>query len=54
MQYAIVNNTKQEAFPGGKGVCDLCQREVFAKCGEDRVDHWAHKPKQKCDGWWET
>lgn len=27
---------------------------MFAKCGEVRVWHWAHKGKRLCDRWWEN
>jgi hypothetical protein len=53
MQYAEVNGEKVEAERGRKGSCPLCYGEVFAKCGEYRINHWAHKSKISCDEWWE-
>jgi hypothetical protein len=26
---------------------------MIAKCGDDRVHHWAHKGRRQCDPWWE-
>ncbi len=27
---------------------------MIARCGELRVDHWAHKGRRHCDTWWEN
>jgi hypothetical protein len=27
---------------------------VIAKCGEHRVEHWAHRGARVCDPWWES
>lgn len=32
---------------------DICSRTVIAKCGEQRVHHWAHLGQRTCDQWWE-
>ena len=43
MRYALVNGEKQGATKGEKGLCLCCGRDVIAKCGEIRCNHWAHK-----------
>lgn len=53
MRYAIVNNTKEEAAKGIKGLCPSCGSELIAKCGERKINHWAHKGIRTCDPWWE-
>jgi hypothetical protein len=53
MKFAIVDNQRAEAtISGAKGVC-LCGSELIAKCGEVRINHWAHKGNRLCDPWWE-
>ncbi len=54
MKYAIVNREKTEAFKGGKGVCPSCSSELIAKCGDFKINHWAHKGTRNCDIWWEN
>ncbi len=54
MQYALVNNIRQEAFAGGKGTCPTCSADMVAKCGNRIVHHWAHAHRQNCDPWWEN
>lgn len=41
------------ALPNTKGKCPLCQKEVFSKCGEIKLWHWAHKKGENCDNWYE-
>lgn len=53
MKFAIVNDIRQEAVPGQKGVCPVCGAQCIAKCGERKINHWAHKSKKDCDPWWE-
>lgn len=53
MKYALVDGVKQEPTRGSKGVCPSCGTEVIAKCGEQKVHHWAHKGIRTCDPWWE-
>jgi len=53
MFFALVEGTKIEALPKAKGICPLCQRDVFAKCGEINVWHWAHQKGGSCDNWCE-
>ncbi|NTG29977.1 CoiA-like domain protein [Agrobacterium rhizogenes] len=54
MQYALMNGRRQEATPGGRGVCPTCQAQMTAKCGPRIVHHWAHAGKRNCDPWWEN
>jgi competence protein CoiA len=54
MQYAVVNDIRTEAFPGGKGICPICSADTVAKCGTRIVHHWAHAHRQNCDPWWEN
>ncbi|MGA1410364.1 MAG: competence protein CoiA [Prochlorotrichaceae cyanobacterium] len=49
MQYAFVNGKRLKPFPRGKGICPQCKKEVFARCGEINIWHWAHQ--QNCDPW---
>lgn len=54
MRFALVGNERLEAKPELKGaLCPCCLNPVTAKCGEQRIHHWAHKSKRTCDSWWE-
>ena len=53
MLYAIVNGEKTEAIPNTKGICPLCDRTVYSKCGEINIWHWAHYKDESCDSWYE-
>lgn len=54
MQLALVDNIRSEAFPGGRGVCQVCGSEMVAKCGPRVIHHWAHHRPKDCDPWWEN
>ncbi|MGC2948115.1 MULTISPECIES: competence protein CoiA [Burkholderia] len=54
MQFAIVENQRREAFPGGHGVCPTCGAATIAKCGPRVMHHWAHASRRDCDPWWEN
>lgn len=54
MKYALINGYRTEATKGAKGPCPVCGSELVAKCGETRVNHWAHKGNRNCDPWWEN
>ncbi len=54
MRFALINGEKVEATKGAKGLCPSCKSDVIAKCGEEKVNHWAHKGNRRCDPWWET
>ena len=51
MKFALVAEEKTEASEGAKGFCPSCKSEVFARCGDYRVKHWAHKGNRNCDPW---
>jgi hypothetical protein len=54
MRFALIDNEKVEARPGLKGaICPLCSQPVIAKCGTQKVNHWAHRTIKTCDNWWE-
>lgn len=54
MKFALINGKKTEATKGARGFCPNCGSELVAKCGEIKVDHWAHKGNRNCDPWWEN
>ncbi len=54
MKFALVNGRKIEAKKGLTGICPFCGETLIAKCGSIKINHWAHKSKQKCDVWWEN
>lgn len=54
MQYALIDNNKVLPRKGFRGICQCCGNEVIAKCGQYKIDHWAHKTLEGCDPWWET
>jgi hypothetical protein len=53
MKYALVNDLRTEANKSSKGLCPFCGSELIAKCGEQKINHWAHKATRLCDSWWE-
>lgn len=54
MKFANVNGQRLEPQPGVAAACPSCGAPVIAKCGEQRVWHWAHKGVRVCDHWWES
>jgi competence protein CoiA len=54
MQFALVNEQREEAQPGLSGWCVGCGHPMVAKCGEEKAWHWAHKVGSHCDHWWES
>jgi len=54
MKFAIVNGNKIEASKGTKGICPSCGSELISKCGEVKINHWAHKGNRNCDLWWKN
>lgn len=54
MKYALINNQKTQPGKGATGTCPNCGSVVIAKCGDIKIDHWAHKGLRKCDTWWEN
>lgn len=53
MRFAHVNTDLVEAGPGLNGLCPGCGQPVIARCGTERVSHWAHRQAKRCDSWWE-
>ncbi|RUV66122.1 competence protein, partial [Mesorhizobium sp. M5C.F.Cr.IN.023.01.1.1] len=53
MRYALVNDERREAEPGVAGTCPGCGQPMIAKCGDQRIHHWAHRGMRTCDPWWE-
>ena len=53
-RFADVNGQRQEARPGLSGTCPICGAPFVAKCGEERIWHWAHQGTRFCDPWWEN
>lgn len=53
MLFATVNGEKVEGKPNTKGICQLCERAVYSKCGEVNIWHWAHYKDESCDSWHE-
>lgn len=51
MKFALVNDQKTESQPKLKGLCPGCLQPVSAKCGEQKIWHWAHLTKKTCDSW---
>lgn len=54
MKFALINDSKVEATKGAKGICPSCSAELIAKCGQVKINHWAHKGARNCDPWWEN
>ena len=54
MHFALVDNKPVEAKPELSGLCPGCLQPVIAKCGKQRIHHWAHRNNKMCDSWWET
>lgn len=54
MKFGLVNGVKSEAIKGARGSCPYCGADLIAKCGDVKMNHWAHKGKLVCDIWWEN
>ena len=55
MHFALIDNLLVEAKHGLSGaICPGCGAAVIAKCGTQKVHHWAHRNTTMCDSWWET
>lgn len=37
--------------PQGRGICQICESVLIAKCGEIYAWHWQHKKDRDCDPW---
>lgn len=53
MQFALVNNERTAPASGLSGSCPACGGSMIARCGQQRVHHWAHRGVRNCDSWWE-
>lgn len=53
MLWADIENGRSAPGPGLRGSCPVCAQTVIAKCGTQRVHHWAHIGERMCDRWWE-
>ncbi|RWB83402.1 competence protein CoiA family protein [Mesorhizobium sp.] len=53
MRYALVNEERHEAEPDLSGTCPGCGQPMIAKCGDQRIHHWAHRGVRTCGRWWE-
>lgn len=53
MRFALVNDIRCEASPGMIAFCPGCTQPMTARCGTQRVWHWAHRGNRNCDPWWE-
>ena len=51
MLIAEVDGKRCKATKNAKGICPYCKSEVIAKCGEQKIAHWAHKSCKICDNW---
>jgi hypothetical protein len=54
MEFGLDINTRTRVRPSRQqqAICQCCEEELIAKCGNFRVHHWAHK-NSHCDSWWE-
>lgn len=53
MQFALVDNERIRPSSGLTALCPACGGAMIAKCGQQRVHHWAHRGARSCDPWWE-
>lgn len=53
MRYALINNERKTPSPGLKAQCQICGSTLIARCGPQRIWHWAHHGERHCDAWWE-
>ena len=55
VKFAVLNGLRVAPEKGLIGVvCPICKQPVFARCGEIRLPHWAHKSVIDCDPWKES
>jgi competence protein CoiA len=53
MRLAKLDGLRILASPKARAICPGCDGEVIAKCGDEKVWHWAHKAYD-CDLWHEN
>jgi flagellar biosynthesis GTPase FlhF len=51
MLFAIRNNQRVKPRKGERATCPCCGSVVIAKCGEQKIWHWAHYKSEECDSW---
>lgn len=52
MRYGLINDEKIEATQTGqRAICPCCKTELLSRCGEFKVNHWAHVNLIECDTW---
>ena len=52
MRYGLINDEKIEATrTGQRAICPCCKTELLSRCGEFKVNHWAHVNLVECDPW---
>lgn len=49
MEIALVDGVRVLPSPGTQGNYQACGAPMTAKCGEQKVWHWAHKGRRVCD-----
>lgn len=54
MKLANFEGRRIEPTPGARGACPACAADLIARCGTQKVWHWAHKGRRHCDSWWEN
>ena len=53
MRFALVNKIREEATPKLVGTCPHCGIPVIHKCGQIKINHWAHKSGMRRECKWE-
>src|SRR5262249_8392173 len=53
MLWANIDGARSAPSRGSRAECPVCSHSVIAKCGTQRVHHWAHLGQRACDQWWE-
>ncbi len=52
MNTALVNGKRRLAEPNLRGECEFCHANgMIAKCGPQKIRHWAHPANSVCDPW---
>jgi competence protein CoiA len=54
MEFSLIDYLRSSPIPKAVGKCPACGNSTVAKCGSQKIWHWAHASGQKCDSWWEN
>ncbi|MEQ8441228.1 MAG: competence protein CoiA family protein [Alphaproteobacteria bacterium] len=54
LHFALVEGIRSNPMKGIVGTCPNCDCQLVAKCGEERIHHWAHRGRRNCDAWHEN